>query len=271
MSTVPCDTKPAAVPDLWCTCAAAVGAVTDPSTTEQQEKTVYVVFYAGERARTKIMKVCPVVCALSAGQPCTRLHIRIMSTAVSVLRQAAGSRHAARPCRQVTHALCSSSHMPTASYAGVRLQICEAFGANRYPFPEESSRQQQMNSEVNARLRELHSTIDAGALPARRPPGSNWCMLLQLQPSASSPAKVITITSMQHAHWCRLHGFNVSVCRRAPQECHAAEHRQQPGGLDHPGQAREGGVPHPQQAVRGRHTKGPHVHQHVHSRAQPGC
>ena len=36
---------------------AAVGAVTDPSTTEQQEKSVYVVFFAGERARTKIMKV----------------------------------------------------------------------------------------------------------------------------------------------------------------------------------------------------------------------
>ena len=34
-----------------------MGAVTDPSTTEQQEKSVYVVFYAGERARTKIMKV----------------------------------------------------------------------------------------------------------------------------------------------------------------------------------------------------------------------
>ena len=36
---------------------AAVGAVMDPSTTEQQEKSVYVVFFAGERARTKIMKV----------------------------------------------------------------------------------------------------------------------------------------------------------------------------------------------------------------------
>lgn len=42
------------------------------------------------------------------------------------------------------------------------LQICEAFGANRYPFPEEPQRQRQMNAEVTARLRELHTTVDAG-------------------------------------------------------------------------------------------------------------
>ena len=42
------------------------------------------------------------------------------------------------------------------------LQICEAFGANRYPFPEEGTRQRQMNAEVTARLRELQTTIEAG-------------------------------------------------------------------------------------------------------------
>ena len=42
------------------------------------------------------------------------------------------------------------------------VQICEAFGANRYPFPEEPARQRQMNAEVTARLRELHTTIEAG-------------------------------------------------------------------------------------------------------------
>ncbi len=42
------------------------------------------------------------------------------------------------------------------------MQICEAFGANRYPFPEEPARQRQMNAEVTARLRELHTTIEAG-------------------------------------------------------------------------------------------------------------
>lgn len=75
---------------------AEVGAVRDPSTGENQEKNVFVVFFAGERARTKIMK------------------------------------------------------------------ICEVYGANRYSFPEEPARQRQMCSEVNMRLRELSTTIEAG-------------------------------------------------------------------------------------------------------------
>lgn len=38
----------------------------DPSTGEKVEKTVYVVFFAGERARAKILKIC------EAGMPlCT--------------------------------------------------------------------------------------------------------------------------------------------------------------------------------------------------------
>lgn len=74
----------------------AVGQVTDPTTNEKVEKSVFVVFFAGERARTKILK------------------------------------------------------------------ICEAYGANRYPFPEETTRQRQMNAEVTGRLRELHTTIEAG-------------------------------------------------------------------------------------------------------------
>ena len=44
------------------------------------------------------------------------------------------------------------------------LKICEAFGANRYPFPEDITRQRQMNAEVNVRLRELHTTIDASSV-----------------------------------------------------------------------------------------------------------
>ena len=71
------------------------GKLEDPGTGEPAEKTVYVVFFAGERARAKILK------------------------------------------------------------------ICEAFGANRYPFPEDFSRQRQMNAEVTARLTELQSTLDA--------------------------------------------------------------------------------------------------------------
>eukprot|EP00803_Ostreobium_quekettii_P005308 evm.model.scf_1350.7 EVM.evm.TU.scf_1350.7 scf_1350:36664-41913(-) len=73
-----------------------VGTIKDPATGEHLEKDVFVVFYAGERARTKIMK------------------------------------------------------------------ICEVYGANTYPFPEEAARQRQMNSEVTMRLRELSTTIEAG-------------------------------------------------------------------------------------------------------------
>lgn len=47
----------------------------------------------------------------------------------------------------------------------LHVQICEAFSANRYPFPEEPSRQRQMNAEVTARLRELQTTIEAGDAP----------------------------------------------------------------------------------------------------------
>ena len=62
---------------------------------EKTFKTVYVVFFAGERARNKIVK------------------------------------------------------------------ICEGFNANRYPFPEDFTRQRQMNAECSGRLIELRSTLEA--------------------------------------------------------------------------------------------------------------
>ena len=74
----------------------ACGKVMDPGLREEVEKCVFVVFFSGERARAKILK------------------------------------------------------------------ICDAFNANRYPFPEELDRQRQMNSEVMTRLKELKMTIDAG-------------------------------------------------------------------------------------------------------------
>ena len=36
------------------------------------------------------------------------------------------------------------------------------FGANRYPLPEDVTRQRQMHAEVTGRLRELHTTNEAG-------------------------------------------------------------------------------------------------------------
>ncbi|KAL4581312.1 hypothetical protein LXL04_017523 [Taraxacum kok-saghyz] len=71
-------------------------AVTDPNSGQKVQKSVFVVFFSGERAKNKILK------------------------------------------------------------------ICEAFGANRYPFPEDLSKQAQMIKEVSGRLSELKSTIDTG-------------------------------------------------------------------------------------------------------------
>ncbi|GAB2291775.1 V-type proton ATPase subunit a3 [Dionaea muscipula] len=70
--------------------------VTDPASGEKVEKNVFVVFYSGERAKNKILK------------------------------------------------------------------ICEAFGANRYPFSEEIGKQEEMLTEVSGRLLELKTTLDAG-------------------------------------------------------------------------------------------------------------
>lgn len=70
--------------------------IKDPTSSETVEKTVFVVFFSGERARMKILK------------------------------------------------------------------ICEAFGANCYPVPEEISQQRQISKEVVSRLAELEATLDAG-------------------------------------------------------------------------------------------------------------
>ncbi|CAK9142062.1 unnamed protein product [Ilex paraguariensis] len=73
-------------------------AVIDPVSGEKVEKNVFVIFFSGDRAKNKILK------------------------------------------------------------------ICEAFGANRYPFPEDLSKLSQVITEVSARLSELKTTIDAGLL-----------------------------------------------------------------------------------------------------------
>ncbi|XP_031485524.1 V-type proton ATPase subunit a1 [Nymphaea colorata] len=70
--------------------------IMDPISSEMIEKTVFVVFFSGEQAKTKILK------------------------------------------------------------------ICEAFGANCYPVPEDISKQTQVTREVLARLSELNATLDAG-------------------------------------------------------------------------------------------------------------
>ncbi|KAI5656121.1 hypothetical protein M9H77_24914 [Catharanthus roseus] len=70
--------------------------VIDPVSGDKVEKNVFVIFYSGERAKTKVLK------------------------------------------------------------------ICDAFGANRYPFTDDIGKQYQMITEVSAKLSELKSTIDVG-------------------------------------------------------------------------------------------------------------
>ncbi|TYI10206.1 hypothetical protein ES332_A09G127100v1 [Gossypium tomentosum] len=70
--------------------------IMDPLSAEMVKKTVFVVFFSGEQARTKILK------------------------------------------------------------------ICEAFGANCYPVPEDFSKQRQITREILLRLSELETTLDAG-------------------------------------------------------------------------------------------------------------
>ncbi|KAK6939399.1 V-type ATPase, V0 complex, 116kDa subunit family [Dillenia turbinata] len=72
--------------------------VVDPASGEKVEKNVFVVFYSGEKAKNKILK------------------------------------------------------------------ICEAFGANRYPFADEIGKRFQMIYKVSGRISELKTTIDAGLL-----------------------------------------------------------------------------------------------------------
>lgn len=70
--------------------------IMDPVSSEMVEKTVFVVFFSGEQAKTKILK------------------------------------------------------------------ICEAFGANCYPVPEDLTKQSQITQEVLSRLSELETTLDVG-------------------------------------------------------------------------------------------------------------
>lgn len=76
--------------------AAADEQIIDPISAEMVEKTIFVVFFSGEQARMKILK------------------------------------------------------------------ICDAFGANCYPVPEEITRQRQITKEVLSRLSDLETTLDAG-------------------------------------------------------------------------------------------------------------
>ncbi|ONK77025.1 uncharacterized protein A4U43_C02F2330 [Asparagus officinalis] len=91
--------------------APADGHVVDPVSGEMVEKTIFVVFFSGEQAKTKILK------------------------------------------------------------------ICDAFGANCYPVPEDTSKQRQITYEVSSRLSELEATLDAGIRHRNKALSSIGCQL----------------------------------------------------------------------------------------------
>ncbi|KAG2422402.1 hypothetical protein HXX76_016047 [Chlamydomonas incerta] len=116
----------------------SVGKVMDPATGESVEKAVFVVFFAGERARTKIGK------------------------------------------------------------------ICEAFGANRYPLPEEPNRQRAMAAEVGGRLTEMKTTLEVGDLQRTR----------LLQKVAADLDVWTTLVRREKAVYHTLNKCNVDVTRK---------------------------------------------------------
>ena len=165
---------------------ATVGTVVDPITGDKQEKAVFVVFFAGERARTKILKVRS-ACIVRTSRLCNshRPHQQLWASSRSgaLHRRALGhvacrahsrcmrSRSASRAVARHDDVSLSLLHTEPVfdkhtTYRDAAAQICEAYGANRYPFPEDPARRRQMMAEVTMRLRELHTTIEAGTWPS---------------------------------------------------------------------------------------------------------
>ena len=114
---------------LGVVCAAAVGAVTDPSTTEQQEKSVYVVFFAGERARAKIMKVLS-----QALQDCQGVGTAVVTCTYLITVHVAAAAAAAAAADDIWHrqsfsqaqclsACCAGAHMATSCSAAALLVL----------------------------------------------------------------------------------------------------------------------------------------------------
>ncbi|XP_042374198.1 V-type proton ATPase subunit a1-like isoform X4 [Zingiber officinale] len=69
------------------------------------------------------------------------------------------------------------------------LKICQAFGANCYPVPEENNKQKQLTHEVSLRLSELEATLDAGTCHRNKALASigsqlwNWTIMVKKEKS----------------------------------------------------------------------------------------
>ncbi|GJT41965.1 V-type proton ATPase subunit A3-like protein [Tanacetum coccineum] len=84
------------------------------------------------------------------------------------------------------------------------LKICDAFGANRYPFTDDIGRQHQIITEVTGKLSELKTTIDVGehhwgsvvqAISHQYEPWNNLCLV------AEGWCPVFATSQIQKALW----------------------------------------------------------------------
>lgn len=105
-----------------------------------QKKNVFVVFFAGERSRQKAGKVTQAGEYEAHGYNVNVYNI-LIERGVHICPRML--------CYNILSSIISD-------------QICDAFSANRYPFPDDVTRQRQMLAEVTSRLRELHTTNEAG-------------------------------------------------------------------------------------------------------------
>lgn len=139
-----------------------VGSVADPASGERVEKSVFVVFFAGERARQKVRVACvPSRLVLASAVPACLPLVHHRRSVGGGLPQ---------PDDLVPQPACRRAVHPVSVLACPQvLKICEAFSANRYPFPEDLTRQRQMNAEVGCLACSVQSSVQLAELSHRMP------------------------------------------------------------------------------------------------------
>nr|XP_004500962.2 V-type proton ATPase subunit a2-like [Cicer arietinum] len=123
-------------------------------------------------------------------------------------------------------------------YSGERvkskiLKICDAFGANRYPFSDDLGKQFQMLTEVSGRLGELKATIDAGLLHRSTLLQTigyqfeQWNLLLKKEKSIYHTLNMLSINVTKKCllaeGWCPVFATNQiqKVLLRATMDCNS--------------------------------------------------
>ncbi|KAK4859164.1 hypothetical protein QYF36_000573 [Acer negundo] len=113
------------------------------------------------------------------------------------------------------------------------LKICDAFGANRYPFTEDLGKQFQMITEVSVRLSELKTTIDVGLVHRSNLLQTIGCQIEQwnlLVKKEKSIYHTLNMLSMDVTKkclvaegWCPISATNEiqNTLRRATNDCNS--------------------------------------------------